>query len=83
MTQRPLVLYSTDACSACEKAMDLLLSLPALRGMSLVVVDVAESADLVERYGSRVPVLETNGRTLGWPFDAEAVNHLLADRLPG
>lgn len=83
MAQRQLTLYSTDACSACEQAMDLLLALPALRGMSLVVVDVAASADLVERYGSRVPVLESNGQTLAWPFDSQAVDHLLADRLPG
>lgn len=83
MTQRELTLYSTDACSACDKAMDLLLSLPALRGMSLVVVDVAQSAELVALYGESVPVLSVDDKTLVWPFDSQAIDHLLADRLPG
>lgn len=68
-----LVLYNTDHCSLCERALDLLLSMPESRGHSLDVLDVAESAALLERYGARLPVLAVAGVELDWPFDRAAV----------
>ncbi len=70
---RDLVLLSTDHCTLCERALDLLLSMPELRGRALRVVDVAGDDALLERYGERVPVLRIGGRELDWPFDAEDV----------
>ena len=75
-----LVLWSTSACSACESAIDLLLSMPELAGRSLSVREVAERADWVERYGERVPVLATATAELDWPFDASAVRRVLRMR---
>jgi len=73
MNPRGLVLLSTQHCTLCEQALDLLLSMPELRGRALEVVDVAGHDRLLERYGERVPVLLFRGRELGWPFDREEV----------
>ena len=73
MNARGLILLSTQHCTLCEQALDLLLSMPELRGSALEVVDVVEHDELVERYGVRVPVLLLDGRELAWPFDREDV----------
>jgi hypothetical protein len=72
-----LVLLSTDHCMLCDRALDLLVSMPELRGHALRVVDVAEEDALVERYGARLPVLLVAGRTLDWPFSAADVGALI------
>ena len=79
-----LVLYSTDHCTLCDQALELLFSMPELAGQSVRVVDVAMDDDLLSRYGERLPVLELHGfdaavrndsstRVLAWPFDAQGV----------
>jgi hypothetical protein len=68
-----LVLLSTEHCTLCEKALDILFSMPELRGRSLQVVDVAEDDALQSRFGERIPVLLDSGRELGWPFTAAEV----------
>jgi hypothetical protein len=73
-----LLLYSTEPCSLCERALDLLFSMPELRALTLDVVDVAGDAALTERYGPRVPVLMVGATELGWPFDRAAVLDALA-----
>ncbi len=75
MSQTRLILYSTDHCTACGQALDLLLSMPDLRGLSVQVVDIAQDDDLLERLGERIPVLGLlNGALeLAWPFDRNAV----------
>lgn len=61
----------------CEAALDVLLSMPELLGGSVRVVDVAQEDGLMERYGSRLPVLTIGGRDglreLDWPFEARDV----------
>lgn len=37
-----LVLFSTDHCTLCEQALDLLFSMPEIAGFSLQVIDVAD-----------------------------------------
>lgn len=68
-----LALYSTSACHLCEQAEALLLDCAAALALGVEVIDIAESAELVEIYGLRIPVLQDrrDGRELGWPFDAE------------
>jgi hypothetical protein len=68
MAPHRLVLLSTDCCSLCERALDLLLSMPELRGWQLQVVDVADDDALQARYGERLPVLLAGTHELGWPF---------------
>lgn len=74
---RTLTLLSTEHCSLCERALDLLLSMPELRGLTLRVVDVARDDALLERYGERLPVLLWAERELDWPFGPAEVAGLL------
>ena len=49
--------------------------------MRLRLVDIADSDALMERYGTRIPVLANAallGEEIGWPFDEAAVRGLLA-----
>jgi hypothetical protein len=74
MKSRNLVLFSTEHCSLCERALDILFSMPELRGGQLQVVDVADDEALQARYGERLPVLQGGaGRELAWPFAATDV----------
>ena len=73
-----LVLYSTDHCTMCEQALELLFSMPELQGFSLEVIDVGEDQALTELYGERLPVLSTGSAELDWPFDAKTVREAVA-----
>ena len=82
-----LILYSTDHCSLCDEALELIFSMPELAGHSVRVVDVALDEDLLERFGERLPVLEfqvadTAGQVLDWPFDSQTVRGILATLTP-
>lgn len=79
MQETSLLLYGTDGCHLCEAAAALLIQL----GLTWHDVDVAQEDALLERYGSRIPVLRrADGRgELGWPFRAEDVLRLL-DAIP-
>ena len=68
-----LQLFSTDHCTLCEQALDMLLGLPEVAGHSLTVLDVSESEDLLSEYGSRIPVLKAGQYELNAPFDRNAV----------
>ena len=75
MSQAQLVLYSTDHCSLCDQALELLLSMPDLRGLSVRVVDIADDDHLLARLGERITVLGlvSSEVELNWPFDRDAV----------
>lgn len=77
MNSPNLTLLSTDHCSLCERALDLLFSMPELHGRSLRVVDVADVDALLACYGPRLPVLLVGTRELDWPFTREQVAGLL------
>lgn len=74
-----LILYQRDDCHLCDLA---LAVLAAARAPDFESVWVEDSAELEQRYGTRVPVLrdQVDGRELDWPFDAAAVRAFL--RLP-
>jgi hypothetical protein len=77
-----LILFSTDHCTFCDQALELLLSMPELAGHAVRVVDVAESDTLLETLGTRVPVLEFrpaggSPHQLDWPFTSTKVSSLL------
>jgi len=72
-----LTLFSTDHCTLCDRALDLLLGLPELRGSALDVVDVATDTRLLEHYGPRLPVLRAGSREIDWPFSRADVLRLL------
>lgn len=70
-----LVLLGTEACHLCDQAQEILLQLAGNIACDLFVEDISESAELVDRYGLRIPVLlhEESGAELGWPFGHEEV----------
>lgn len=71
-----LVLYGTSCCHLCEQAEEILRE----TGVEAEHVDIAEDDGLLEKYGTRIPVLRRadNGRELGWPFDAVTAASFIA-----
>lgn len=55
-----IVLYSRRGCHLCERAEDMLAS----RAAEMTVVDVDSSADFFREFGTRVPVVEVDGRVV-------------------
>lgn len=66
-----LVLFGTEACHLCELAQAVIVDVAGQIALDVYVEDIAEADTLVERYGSRIPVLlnEQTGAELDWPFD--------------
>ena len=71
-------LLGTLGCHLCEVAEALLLPFVE-RGLLVELIDIAERADWVDRYGLRIPVLRRvdNGTELDWPFEAEQIVRFL------
>jgi len=65
--------YTKPGCHLCDEAREVI----ALAGGGVVVteVDINSDAELMQRYGLRIPVLADpdSGRELGWPFGPEDV----------
>jgi|688.fasta_scaffold131809_2 glutaredoxin len=55
-----IVLYSRRGCHLCEQAEDML----AAHAPEIAVIDIDASADLAREFGTRVPVVEVDGRVL-------------------
>nr|BFD43472.1 glutaredoxin family protein [Pseudomonas sp. FFPRI_1] len=67
-------LFGTLGCHLCELAEAELMPLVE-HGLMVELVDIAESQELFDAYGLRIPVLRRvdTGLELNWPFDAEQV----------
>lgn len=74
-----LVFYTTDQCHLCELAEALLIHTPMPEPVPVDAVDIAQSEELVERYGTRIPVLRRNdtGAELDWPFTSDQLQTFL------
>lgn len=78
-----LILYSTLGCHLCEQALELVT--PLLGGQyQIEEVDIADSEELMDRYGIRIPVIAiaaddtgAGAREIGWPFDADQFSAFL------
>lgn len=70
-----LTLYGTSACHLCDQARELLEQM----GLGCDRVDIADDHALMEKYGTRIPVLHcpVTGLELGWPFDGPSVGTFL------
>lgn len=75
MSDLSLTFYTTEGCHLCEAAEAILQRTPLRVPLSVDVVDIASSPELVERYGTRIPVLRRSddGTELGWPFSVDDV----------
>lgn len=71
-------LLGTLGCHLCEQAQAIMLPF-AVRGLEIELIDIAESEQMVERYGLRIPVLQRcdTGMELNWPFDTAGVFEFL------
>lgn len=65
-----LILYGTAGCHLCEEAETLLAQTLARQSQTpgFRVKDIIEDADLLARYGTRIPVLAAAETELNWPF---------------
>ncbi len=75
-----IYLYSTAGCHLCELARDIVIPLLDANLVQLEEIDIANSDELIERYGVRIPVLKSqfHDNELGWPFDTEQAMNFLA-----
>lgn len=76
---KPVYLYSTLGCHLCEMAEEIVSPLLVHHSLYLEKIDIADSDELIERYGVRIPVLKSPHHMveLGWPFDATQVQSFL------
>lgn len=77
---QPIYLYSTPGCHLCEIAREIISPLLNHYALRLEEIDIAESDELIERYGVRIPVLKSPRHIdeLGWPFDSAQASNFLA-----
>lgn len=70
-----LALYTRPGCHLCDQALELCREC----GVEPRAVDISGDLGLIERYGTRIPVLryESGTREIGWPFDAEQLRDFL------
>ncbi len=71
------IFYTTEDCHLCELAEQEIVSALAGLDVQVEVIDIAESAELVAKYGEVIPVFYTENRVLNWPFDAAMVRELI------
>ncbi|MCH8550663.1 MAG: glutaredoxin family protein [Natronospirillum sp.] len=78
-----LQLMETSHCHLCETAVELLLPYVEAGICQVELVDIAEEDRLLANYAERIPVLrhEQSATELGWPFDAETLDHWLQQRV--
>ena len=72
-------LFTTLGCHLCEDALALLQQLQNEFDLQLEEVEIADSDELMEQYGVRIPVVlcEEATEDLGWPFDLAQLKHYL------
>ena len=76
---RAIMFYTTQHCSLCDAALDLLLSLPEVRSSSLTTLDIALDDRLLVEFGDRIPVIAVGDAQLDGPFDALTLQSWLQD----
>ena len=64
------ILYGTLGCHLCDEAEALLSPLLTI-DCSIECIDISESDQLIEQYGTSIPVLQRlrDSAELHWPFD--------------
>jgi glutaredoxin len=82
VSPRVLTYYTKAECPLCEKSRPVVERLSRRFGLGVRDVDVASDPALLERHGTRIPVLELDGDELGWGLLSErALERELRNRL--
>lgn len=76
---RTINLFTTLGCHLCEQAELIAQPQVDLFKAKLQLVEIADSDELLARYGIRIPVLLPEGSSteLDWPFNEQDVQQLL------
>ena len=69
--------FSTDGCTLCDKVIDKLFGLSLAQGSELIVTDVSLDDELLNQYGSDIPVIKISGKILRSPFSDEELLALI------
>jgi len=78
-----LVFYSAPECHLCEVALARMAELAAELELTVRVVDISNDSDLENRYRSRIPVGEIQGRTaFKYQVDESRVRRMVAEAGP-
>lgn len=66
-------IYGTLGCHLCDEARAIVVPIFKLNDIAYKEVDIGGSEVLVERYGTRIPVIKSDvtGGELDWPFSME------------
>ena len=66
-----LIFYTTLGCHLCDQAKAIMSETLNPEFFQVKEQDIADDDALIERYGTRIPVLQRcqDGTELGWPFD--------------
>lgn len=77
-TPERFILYGTAACHLCEQAVEMLSAADTYL-FELEKIDISINDLLLERYGTRIPVLRhvPSGQELDWPFDPNELDRFL------
>ena len=70
-------IFSTDGCTLCDKVIDKLFGLSLAQGLELIVTDVSLDDELLNQYGSDIPVIKISGKILRSPFSDEELLALI------
>jgi len=76
---RLLELMTTEGCHLCDLAVAVLVAGVDPNAFQIDLVDIAFEDELLDQYGTRIPVLRDSEslQELDWPFDAEALSAFL------
>jgi hypothetical protein len=74
-----VLLYTTLGCHLCDDALAIAQPILDKKGWKVSLVEIADSPELVDKYGIRIPVLARvdNQDEIGWPFGVEQIELLL------
>ena len=75
-----LILYSTLGCHLCDQAKTIIWPILEQHSLKLAEVDIADSAELMQRYAVTIPVVRLDNRQeeLHWPFSAAELEAYLS-----
>ncbi|RZU46886.1 glutaredoxin [Fluviicoccus keumensis] len=75
-------LYGTSGCHLCDDAERLLAQAGAALRLDWTYIDIALNDELVDRYGTRIPVLLINRHELNWPFSLLDIHRAASSASP-
>lgn len=78
-----LILYTTLGCHLCESAQEIIKNSRHAEHVELELIEIADSSELIKRYGIRIPVVRLDGKQeeIGWPFDSAEFDDWLCQNL--